>query len=396
VLVDELRYYGYASNLIHGFYSPPAPNILLWNGPGYPIAIIPFVIFKLPMIVISMFNAFLYYLSLVFMYKILIGIVSYRKAFVFSMFMGINLNAIIMTVMVMAESLTVFLITLLIYFIIKAFEGKSRKYLMLSGFIIGYIALTKFIFAYVILVLVVLFFLLWIFSKRNIYYQKSLKIFLVAFITILPYLTYTYCLTGKYFYLGNSGGQQLYWMSTPYANEYGDWRSPLLSSKEPIPRVHSFDTIFKNRHINDINIVLNNPQHSLALGIEQDSIFKSLAIRNIVAHPTKYTLNCIYNLGRMFFNFPYSYALQSPLELLLIPYNMILAVLILLCLIPTLINWKKISYPLRFLFIFAWLYILASTLLSAYPRMLVVITPILLYWIILILKKMLKIKWRFD
>jgi len=397
IVGDEIRYYWYASNLIHGFYSPPSPHILLWNGPGYPIAIIPFVILKLPLVVFLMFNAFLYYLSIVWIYKILLKFISYRKAFIFSIFLAINLNAIIMTVLVMAEPLSVFLVTGLIYLIVKTFENPQKKYLVLSGFVLGYIALTKFIFAYVLLIMLIAFFLFWLFNRRNTYYQKSLKILLISFVTILPYLAYTYSLTGKLFYIGNSGGQQLYWMSTPYADEYGDWRYPYLNSKEPlIKRAHSFDAIFKNRHINDIKIALNNPKHSLLFGTEQDSVFKSLAINNITSHPIKYLINCMSNTGRLFFNFPYSYALQSPVELILMPFNMILAVLVLLCLIPTLINWKKISFALRFLILFAWLYLFASTLVSAYPRMLVVITPILIFWIVLTLKKMLKIKWKFD
>lgn len=31
---DEGRYYTFAQNLLNGFYSPPAPNIDLWGGPG--------------------------------------------------------------------------------------------------------------------------------------------------------------------------------------------------------------------------------------------------------------------------------------------------------------------------------------------------------------------------
>ena len=38
---DEMRYLQFAQNLIHGFYSPPVPDIDLTNGPGYPLLLSP-------------------------------------------------------------------------------------------------------------------------------------------------------------------------------------------------------------------------------------------------------------------------------------------------------------------------------------------------------------------
>ena len=40
---DEQRYIDYANNLWNGFYSPDFPNIFIWNGPGYPIFLMPFI-----------------------------------------------------------------------------------------------------------------------------------------------------------------------------------------------------------------------------------------------------------------------------------------------------------------------------------------------------------------
>ena len=40
---DECRYISFAENLLNGFYSPSAPNINLWSGPGFPIILMPLV-----------------------------------------------------------------------------------------------------------------------------------------------------------------------------------------------------------------------------------------------------------------------------------------------------------------------------------------------------------------
>ena len=53
---DEGRYLAFAHNLLNGFYSPPAPEINLWNGPGYPLLISIILMLKLPLIAIRLIN----------------------------------------------------------------------------------------------------------------------------------------------------------------------------------------------------------------------------------------------------------------------------------------------------------------------------------------------------
>lgn len=399
VISDETRYIGYAQNIMHGFYSPPAPNIFLWNGPGYPVFLIPFVALKFPMVCIAMLNAILLYLSVVILFKILQRYISFRNAFLVSVFWACNINAYITMIYVFTESLTTFLIILLAYCLIKTFEQPSKKYVFISGFILGYIILTKVVFAYVLLPMLAGFFLCWIFRRKNIFYQKSLKILLIALATTLPYLAYTFHLTGKIYYWGNSGGQQLYWMSTPHSGEYGDFQSPFLEFKNnPIPRIQipAYEPILKYRHKEDMEKVLNNKCHSFFLGTEQDEAFKSLAIKNIISHPLKYMMNCISNTGRMLFNYPYSYSSETPVTLFRMPFNVILVVLMLFCIIPTALNWKRIIFPLRFMLIFTCLYLLASISLCALPRVFTIIIPVLLFWVVFIMKKSLKINWKFE
>ncbi len=55
----------------------------------------------------------------------------------------------------------------------------------------------------------------------------------MALIWCVPYLLMTYSLTGKPFYWGSSGGLSLYWMSTPYDTEMGDWFSKIDVKERP-------------------------------------------------------------------------------------------------------------------------------------------------------------------
>ena len=41
----------------------------------------------------------------------------------------------------------------------------------------------------------------------------------------IPYQVYTYSKTGQILFFSNVSGETLYWMSTPYAGEMGDWNN---------------------------------------------------------------------------------------------------------------------------------------------------------------------------
>ena len=126
-------------------------------------------------------------------------------------------------------------------------------------------------------------------------------------------------------------------------------------------------------------------------GAERDDAYKKIAINNIKTYPGKYIENCVCNIGRMLFNYPYSYTLQKPGTLIRLPLNGIIIVLMLFCIIPTLKNWKKIIFPMRFVLLFALLYFGGSIFGSADFRMFTVIVPILLFLISFIIQKSIKI-----
>src|SRR5262249_4630119 len=98
----------------------------------------------------------------------------------------------------------------------------AKKHQILAGFLLGYLALTKVFFGYAILTGLIIAGLVYL-LKRSKVLRKAIVVCGIALAICLPYLLYTYSLTGKIFYWGNSGGLQLYSMSTPYQGEYGDW-----------------------------------------------------------------------------------------------------------------------------------------------------------------------------
>lgn len=386
---DEPRYLMFAQNLIHGFYSPPAPDIDIGDGPGYPILILPFLAMGLPLISITIVNAVLYYLSVIILFKALQQIVSFPVAFACSLFWACFYNSYGNIGLILPETFTAFLSSSLVFSLLKAFNTanlkKAKKYIYIAGFIMGYIALTKVIFGYVLAFMLIGSGLLWLISRKTENYRKALIISVIAFITTVPYLAYTHHVTNRVFYWGTIGGNNLYWMSTPYENEYGDWINHVIDPKNKRNTIPGAEDIMTSNHQQDFKEILKYK------GVERDDAYKKIAINNMKSHPAKFLKNWLSNVGRILFNYPYSYTLQKNATLLRLPLTGILTVFMLFCLIPTFISWRKIIFPIRFLLFFILLYLGGSTLASAETRMLTVIVPILLFWIGFIIQKTIKI-----
>jgi hypothetical protein len=383
---DEGRYVQFAMNLIGGFYSPPAPDIDLWCGPGYPIVLIPFRALGLPLITFTLLNVIFHYLSIVFLFKSLIRFVSFPFAIACSLFWAFSYPAFSYIALIHTETITWFLITLLMYCVINCFAKKNIKFIFFSGIILGYIALTKIIFGYVILVFLVALVPLIIFTK-NKNHKTSLFIILIAFATSAPYLIYTYNLTGRIFYWGNAGGMSLYWMSTPFEMEYGDWNNETFDAMIDA-HLTGGPMLLKDKHLDDFNKIMQKK------GIERDDAYKAIAIDNIKSHPVKYFKNIIANLSRALFGFPYSYSYQRPL--MKAWYSSIIFTLSLLSMILTLVNWQNINYSVRFLLILGVTYLGGSLLLSMENRMFLVVVPLILFWTGYILQKTIKINLVFN
>ena len=374
---DEIRYADFAWNILHGHYSPPAPHINLWNGPGYPLVIVPFMALKIHSLTITLMNALFQYLAVVFLYKALKLVSSYKTAVFFSLALAIYPDALSMLPIMYTEAFTVLLVSSFVYTIALYYARRKANYLVLAGTILGYLTLTKIIFGYVLIIGLVICLVAQILKKNKAYYLSSVKVLLIAFIVTTPYLAYTYHITGKLFYWGDSGGMSLYWMSTPYNNEYGDWKLPDLTNKQYPMLFKSPEgaAMLKKNHSPEIKSILKHNE------MEQDALFKQAAISNIEHHPFKFAKNYYYNFSRMLFNFPYSYSYQDGAIVGNIIRGSIILWASLIGIIVSWVNWRRIIYPVKFLLLITGIYLLLSGALSAYPRQLDVIMPVLIFWI---------------
>lgn len=371
---DEGRYYMYANNLLHGFYSPKE-EVFLWNGPGYPIILMPFVGLKLPLICIKFMNALFHYLSVVLLYKTLIRYTTPAKALFFSLFWACYYIAFKEMGRIYTESFTIFLITAFQYCLVLAFQRvKSRKYMLIAGLLLGYIILTKVLFGYVVIAVLIIMLLVTVFSD-NVLSRKALLILVIALFINLPYLFYTYQLTGKLFYWANSGGSSLYWASSPFEGEFGDWNDDTFTAYCNIdPLLPCNAVFFVKNHAADFRLF------NQYKGVEKDQAFKKKAIENIRNHPVKYIKNCVANVGRMFFDVPYSYNYERFQTFLRIPVNALTLTFLLLSSTLTLFWWRKIKFEILFLLLLFSFFFSSLVLVSATQRLFYIIVPIILCW----------------
>ena len=269
---DEWRYVYFAKNLLHGFYSPSGiENAKLWNGPGYPIVLVPFAAMKLPWITAKFANAFFLFGAVIFFYKTLCLSIKRNKARYFAVFFGMYFPFMSNLHFLNTETLTVFLATVFSFcFCRQAIHKKMfNSYFFMAGFVLAWLMLTKIIFGYVVLFMIAFSFVYYILLKEF----SAKKCFLIccfAMLLCFPYLLYTYSLTGKIFYWGNSGGLNLYWMSSPYPNEFGDCYQ-LKEVREIKPLAKNHGDFFEK--IEGLNL------------IEKDNALRTQALINIMEYP---------------------------------------------------------------------------------------------------------------
>jgi 4-amino-4-deoxy-L-arabinose transferase-like glycosyltransferase len=374
---DESRYLYFANNLLKGFYSPPYPEINLWNGPGYPLFLAPFIFLKLPLLALRLLNGLLLYFSLIISYKTFSIYSSKRSSFLYTVVLGLYFPIFEMLPLILTESLTWFLISLICFLFIKIYMQNdiSWKLVLLTALSMAFLVMTKLIFGYVILIMLFVSIFIFLFPEFRLSAKKSTLIFLLSFVFCFPWLLYTYSLTNKLFYWTNSGSMTMYTMSTPFANELGDWKSSDELQQNPNHKVF-MDSIAK----------LNS--------LQEDEAYKAAAIKNIKNHPKKYLSNWVANVGRLLFSYPFSGEQTIKTYWTIIP-NMFVIVIIVLTFALSILHYKKFPEGLILLFLFILIYLFGSTLVSAYRRMFYVTMPFWACFISYVFNNIISVKFKY-
>jgi hypothetical protein len=357
-VADESRYSQFANNIRQGSYAL-SNNDYLWSGPGYPLILAAWNATGLPPEWARVGNAGFLFLATILFAHFMALYVPRWWALGTAWAMGLHVTLYTGLGQLMTESLVVCLVCGMLLAAGIALRSGSRTATLCAGLLLGWLALTKVFFGYVLLGGVIAYALAAAVAWRRPSMRRMAAIYLIGLLTTTPYLAYTYHLTGKVFYWSNCGGLSLYWMATPYDEEWGDWFYPLV--------VHDWPELARHRPFFDS--IANLPP------VEKDAALRAQAIDNIKAHPAKFLRNVVANVSRIWFSFPYSYTPQKLTTLFyVLPNSLLLSALAFAAIVLAVRRPPGIG-DCHLVLVFMGLTLGGSALLSAYPRMLDPVVP---------------------
>lgn len=376
---DEEGYLGIARSLLK--LGPAAGQpVSIWFGPGYPTVLMPFVYFHLPLLAARLLNACFLFGAVLYMYQCLALYLPQKKqalwlAALFGLYPPLWREAHLL----LTESLVFLLSCGFMYHFCRALatDGRRKLHLVLASLFLACFALTKVFFGYVILAGIVLASadFLW---RRGPKARRAAAIFLLAMLWCVPYLAYTYRVSGKVFLWGTSGGMQLYWMTTAYGGELGSYFAVDAVRTDPrlAPHREFFDKIAGLSEV------------------EQDAAFKRQSLANIGRHPQQYLKNWVANVGRLLFSYPFAYTPQKLSTYFYLLPNAFLVVLSVLSVYPAVVGRKAVPYEIAALLVFSVIALGGTSLLTASDRQFRPLVPMIFFWLAYVYVQVLKIELR--
>jgi 4-amino-4-deoxy-L-arabinose transferase-like glycosyltransferase len=372
---DEASYVVLAERLTEGSYvtgdddaildaDPASPD--LWFGPGLPALLVPLVAVDAPLSLLRLTSALVLFGAVLLMYVLArerwgprVGLVAAYALGLYVPFLGLLSN-------LHSEVLAVLFVVAGMLGLARFLDRGGPGWLVLGAAGFAGLALTRVAYGWVLTVALVVLVVWWL-VRRSRSTGRAAAVLALSLALCVPWLAYTYSKTDRLFVWGHSGSLSLYWMASPHEGDLGDWHQAHLVFTDPALRPHRefFESL-----------------RGLPLA-EQNAEIEREALRNVADYPDVYAEHVLANISRMLFNSPYSRTLQQTNDVFYALPNAILlgaAVFCVLVLLP-----RRRALPLE-----AGPFALLATtafglhaLVSAYPRMLAPIVPLLVWLTVL-------------
>ena len=364
---DEAGYLELARNIAHGHYATGRPDALLdadpsypdlWFGPGLPLVLAAPVALGLPLGLVRLVGPLALFGALALVFRLLQRYLPRRAALAWTYALGLYPPFYTLLPNLHSEPLAILFLAAALAALARVAEGAPRRWQLLGGAALAGLALTRVDYGWVITVAALAFLGWWLVSRR----RQALRLALTCAVGLalcLPWLAYTYAKTDRVFQWGNSGSLSLYWMSSPYKGDLGDWQqaSAVFSDPHLAPHRPFFETL-----------------RGLPLP-EQNARLERRALRTILHHPVAYAGNVAANVSRLLFDTPYSYTPQRLSALYFaLPNALVLAAALLAAALAVRVRSQLVPLvaPLGVLAAVAFG---LHALVAGYPRMLTPIVP---------------------
>jgi 4-amino-4-deoxy-L-arabinose transferase-like glycosyltransferase len=371
---DEWRYVYYAENLLRGYFSP-RERVFLWNGPGYPLFLVPFV--KVDWVDGARYaNAFLHAAAMAYVWVTLSRRLRLRWALVAVAVLGLYPPLYEHLPTTQTEVFCFFLTAAWVEHSLRA--PSSRTHAVIAGVLLACLCLTKVVFGMVLLVFLLVLLLLWLHRRHDPLRRAFLGQAALALLLCLPYLAYTYSLTGRLLYWSSAGPNTFYWLTSPHADEWGDWYHHGWVDRVPSLRAHhkaimdETGGLTRNPRLSGMEQLFNNSSPEAA------DIFLRQGLRNVREHPLKFARNWCGNVARMFLDVPTSFR-GTPLWN---SYSLSHLPLLVWTALVCLFGWRRrVPPPVEWwpLALFLLLSLAAYSLSSAVARYMISLLP--LWWL---------------
>jgi hypothetical protein len=301
---DEGPLIAAAHRILEGRYAIPGtmtPTSFLWHGPGLPALLAPLLALKAPLSALRLTSPLLTFLAALLFYRLLRLNLSHRASLIGAYALGLYGPAYYVIGTVAKEPLALVLSVLTLDGTARYLKHGHRRHALLAGASFGALVMTRLEYGWVVLLTLAAALVWWGLraarrrrpGRDTRMPRRCTLVCALGALACVPWLVYTYSLTGHILYWGNSGGLSLYWMSAPASSQLGQWHSAHLVFTSPA--LQAYRPFFSYL--------------STLPPLQQDLTLQHVALTQALGHPAKYALNVVANLGRTFIGLPFSFTL---------------------------------------------------------------------------------------
>jgi 4-amino-4-deoxy-L-arabinose transferase-like glycosyltransferase len=332
----------------------------LWFGPGMPAVLAPLVAVNAPTWVLRLSGPLFLFGAVLLLYVLARNRWGARVA-LFSAY-GVGLYVPFLTLLpnLHSEAPAIFFTAAAMLAVSRHVNRGGRLSFVAAAAALAALALTRVAYGWVLTAMLVVLAAWWLVRRSKVAARTAL-IVAVALVLCVPWLAYTHEKTGGFFVWGNSGALSLYWMTSPYPGDLGDWQqgNDVFTDPALAPHRPFFESL-----------------RGLTLA-DQNARIEHRALHDIAHHPGKYAENVGANVSRMLFNSPYSRTREQANDLFYALPNALVVGAVVLCLLVLIPRRRRLPPETGPFVVLAGTAFTLHALLAAYPRMLMPIVPVI-------------------